>query len=634
MAKKLYTTALRREWVLANLNLIEKEGWTYKDIKTKIRRNFDLDSGISDNTIYRDLQWARKQAEPDHRTEEAKTLLHPDNFPKWREEIFGYITSRTQHALFYIMYCLALKEEIPQWVLDHFELPAEVNDDLILKEKLLSFMLLMAPRHGKTMTMVHGLIFLYCVEPDIRVIYCQGIATTTEAINEMVMLELEHNEKLVDMYGPFKSEKRRWSVQNGFILARRTRQSITASFQPVGLTSNVRSLDADILIIDDPQDLDRAESESLTTKDYRKITAEFMTRREPHTPVLMVGSHLPTEFGDVWTQIEENLDDIRTDGQDVYINKRPAHHDDTCKVYSGEAEEHWDCLEWPEFRGWNFLMAQKALLGEELYDAVYQQDARIAGSKPFPPDVVKGEFMDGGIRDLARSWKIKLGKCAYQIKKDGVLHPCNGDLYMAVGFDPARGKSRGSSYTAIAVVQGCIKCQTFWLIDYHQERMSSDMHPDTAISYIKSYRPHMIRIEINAYQEALARNKELLAAAQRLNCVVDEWETDDRKNTPELGIPMLASSMKTDHFSMPWQTDADQEYGREMEKALIRYPKKPNDIPMAVWLAVGGVKLLWEMYAHLDPVYLRGRQENVPAYMLDNPLKIDLGLVRAGESWE
>ena len=346
-----------------------------------------------------------------------------------------------------------------------------------------------------------------------------------------------------------------------------------------------------------------------------------MTRREPHTPVLMVGSHLPVEFGDVFTQIEENLEDIRTEGQDIYINKRKAHDDENCLVYEGKATEHHGCLEWPEYRDWNFLMAQKALLGEEMYEAVYQQDARLSGTKPFPPEVVKGEFgqIDGGIRDATRSWKIKLKNCAQ----------CGGDLYTCIGFDPARGKSKGASYTAIAVVQGCIKCLTFYLIDWYAQRISSDYHADTAISFVKSFKPHMLRVEINAYQEALARNKDLYDFCQRNSCVIDEWETDDRKNTPELGIPMMAKSFRTNHFSMPYQTDVDIAYAREVEKAFIRYPKKPNDVPMAVWLGVGGCLKLFELYANLDPIYLRGRQENVPSYMIDNPLRVNLALISA-----
>jgi hypothetical protein len=246
------------------------------------------------------------------------------------------------------------------------------------------------------------------------------------------MLEMEDNDTLRNWYGPFRDDNRQWSGDHGFVLAKRKRHSITPSFLPVGITSNVRSRDADILIIDDPQDETRAESEATTAKDYKKITAEFMQRREPHTPVLMVGSHVPTLFGDVFTQLEDNLDDIKTEGQEIIINKRKAHDDENCKVFSGEATEHWECLEWPEYRSWDFLMAQRGILGDELYQAVYQQENRIEGTRPFEPEKVKGTLEQGGILDPRRSWKT--------IPRHCLTDKCNGSLYVGLGFDPATGK--------------------------------------------------------------------------------------------------------------------------------------------------------------------------------------------------
>lgn len=617
---RLYTSATRRDWVLNNLELIEQEGWTYAQIKSKVHKTFGLTQGVSDRTIQRDLVWARKMRDGSGLSDDAQKYLDPARWPEWREELFGYQTSKTQHALYYMLRCLALKEDIPDWVIQHFELPVTVNDDVQEKEKLMTFILLMAPRHGKTMALVHGLIHLYCDNYDLRVIYCQGIATTTQDINKLIMLEMESNDKLMEWYGPFKDENRQWSGDHGFVLAKRKRHSITPSFLPVGITSNVRSRDSDILIIDDPQDETRAESEATTSKDYKKITTEFMQRREPHTPVLMVGSHVPTLFGDVFTQLEDNLDDIRTEGQDIIINKRKAHDDENCKVYAGETDVHWDCLEWPEYRSWEFLMAQKGILGPELYEAVYQQENRIEGTRPFEPDKVKGLMEEGGILDPRRSWK--------EVPKACLTEGCKGSLYVGLGFDPASGEGKKASYTAIVVIAGCIKCHVLYLVDYDQRRVSPDIHPLMINNWTHKntgYNTHLVRIEINAYQKALARDPRVLEAQKNNKFQIDEWNTDDRKNTPEFGIPQLSNYVREGLVSVPYKTDQDAEFGKELEKSLIRYPNRPNDVPMAMWLAAGAVWLLWEMYAHLDPIYLKGRDRNTPQYMIDNPLTINIG---------
>jgi hypothetical protein len=629
---KLYTSDLRRQWMLTHYDLIEQEGWTYEQIRQAIRKAFGLSGGISDPTIYRDKEWVKTHRAGSTRTPEADDLLKPDNFPAWRDKLFGYQTTPTQHALYYMLRCLALKEDIPEWVMKHFELPETVNDDVQLKEKLMTFILLMAPRHGKTMTMVHGLIHLYCDNPDLRVIYCQGIATTTQDINKLIMLEMEDNDTLRNWYGPFRDDNRQWSGDHGFVLAKRKRHSITPSFLPVGITSNVRSRDADILIIDDPQDETRAESEATTAKDYKKITAEFMQRREPHTPVLMVGSHVPTLFGDVFTQLEDNLDDIKTEGQEIIINKRKAHDDENCKVFSGEATEHWECLEWPEYRSWDFLMAQRGILGDELYQAVYQQENRIEGTRPFEPEKVKGTLEQGGILDPRRSWKT--------IPRHCLTDKCNGSLYVGLGFDPATGEGKRASYTAIMTIAGCIKCHMLYVVDYEQKRVSPDMHPGMLDAWTRKdggFNTHLARIEINAYQKALARDPRVLEASRRNKFQIDEWRTDDRKNTPEFGIPQLSNYVREGLVSVPAATDNDLEYGKDLEKSLIRYPNKPNDIPMAMWLAAGAVWMLWDNYADLDPIYLKHRDRNVPAYMIDNPLRVDVGVWREmddnGNNW-
>lgn len=622
MGYPLNTAETRKQWVVDNYQRIIDNKIPYRVIADEIKRYFGMPRPPSLATVGRYLQYAESVASPNSLTQEAIDLLEPDNFPEWRARLFGYQTSETQHALFYVLRSLALKEPLPDWVKKHFDLPENVDYDVIEAEKLMTFILLMAPRHGKTMTMIHGLINLYCFNPDLRVIYCQGIATTTADICKFIMLEMEDNDQLKDMYGPFRSDDRQWSGDHGFVLAKRKRHAITPSFLPVGITSNVRSRDADILIIDDPQDLDRAESEATTTKDYRKITTEFMTRREPHTPCLMVGSHLPVLFGDVFTQIEENLDDLQTDGQEIIIRKRKAHDDENCPVWTGKATEHDTCLEWPEYRNYAFLMAMKGMLGEELYRAVYQQENRVEGIKPFDPERVKGEWPNG-ILDPRRSWKEMPKKC--------LTEGCNGSLYVGLGFDPAAGEGKKASYTAVATIAGCIKCKMLYLVDYEQKRQSPDLHPGTIDAWTRKdggYNTHLVRIEINAYQKALARDPRVLESARNNHFQIDEWRTDDRKNTPEFGIPQLSNYVREGLFSVPGATDTDLEYGKELERTLIRYPARPNDIAMAIWLAAGAVWMLWDMYANLDPIYLRHRDRNVPAYMIDEPLRINVGLWR------
>lgn len=631
-----YTTATRQDWVKDNLARIEAEGLSYRDISLEIKRQFGLQKPVSTATIGRDLDAARSTGIQPY-SDEAMELLKPENFPEFRKLFPApggghYQTNETHHALHWVIYSLTRKVDLPQWVIDFFELPDNINDDIVEKNKLLTFVLLLAPRHGKTMTVIHSLINLICEFPDVRIIFCQGIASTSQKAMGVVMVELERNDRLKELYGPFEDDDRPWSHKDGFEVARRNIAAITPTMMPAGINSNVRSLDADIIIIDDPQDLDRAESERTTEKDYNKLTTEFMTRREPHTPVLMIGSHLPTLHGDVFSQLEDNLEDLQTEGQTIIMRKRPAHNLDKCHPPSENTEEpghedqatqatskweHQDCLEWPEMRDWNFLESQRALLGEELFEAVYQQEARIPGARPFPPEIVKQPTEDGGLLDSARSWKETLRSCLR----------CEGALYTTLGFDPAAGESRKASYSALAVLQGCIKCRTLYLIDYWQKRQSPELHASTIASFAKSFDVSHVRVEVNAYQKALARDDTLREAAREQRFTIDEWMTDDRKNSPEFGIPNLARWMKDGLFSVPAATFQDRQYGKELERSLIRYPLKPNDLPMALWLAQGMMRDVWDKYTKTDPIYMPGRAGRVPQYLIDSPVRVDLSLV-------
>ena len=620
MPPQVYTKQTRHEWFIANLARIENTGLGYRDIALELKAQFGLKQPPSTATIGRSLKEAKEDGIQPY-SPEALRLLQPENFPEFRELFPApgggvYQTNKTHHALHWVVYAFTRKVDLPDWVVKHLELPEDINQDITLKEKMLTFILLLAPRHGKTMTIIHSLISLIAYDPNVRIIYSQGVQKTTQKIMALIMAEMEFNEKLKSLYGPFEGENSMWSRQDGFIVARRDVQSITPTFLPAGINVNVRSLDADIIIIDDPQDLDRAESETTTRKDYNKITTEFMTRREPHTPVLMIGSHLPTLFGDVFTQLEDNLQDLQTEGQAILLRKRPAHNLESCSVVDSTQQEHWDCLEWPEFRNWNFLEAQRALLGEELYEAVYQQVARIPGARPFPPEIVRGLREEGGVLDQTRSWK----------EQSKVCPRCDGKLYTTLGFDPAAGEGKRASYSALVVLDGCQACRTLFVIDYWMKRQSPELHSSTIASFAKSFDVMYVRVEINAYQKALARDLTLRDAARAERFVIDEHMTDDRKNTPEFGIPNLSRYMSDDKFSVPAKTREDVVYGKEWERAFVRYPQKPNDVPMAAWLAAGMMWEVWDMYVDTDPIYLPGRETAVPQYMLESPLSVNLAL--------
>ncbi len=634
----------RYKWRREDNDLVKgKHGYSLREIGHDVAKHFDLPRPVSPALISNYLRIIREswEAPSEEELSEAERLLAPENFPDWRAKMFvapdgqPYSTPVVQQALFWVLICLALKRDIPQWVIDYWELPADINDLLHQHETkeraeqvLFTVICLVAPRHGKTELVLHAIIWLICYNPNIRIIYLQGISTTSKEGMEYIKAELEGNEELNRLYGPFRDDNCKWN-SDVFFVAKRDINQKAPTMRPIGIGSNIRSMDADIIIVDDPQDMDRAESETVGDRDFRWVKVELFTRREPWTPIFGVGSHLPVPWGDLWYRLEEAAPDIETENQRLIIRKKPAHDTDKC----GPDGEHWGCLAWPEKRGIGFLEAQRALLTDELFEAVYQQNPKPEGIQYFDPNVLDAYYVrpekkrgDGswdqpplpadqehyGVKDLERSYS-----------EDVV---CCGQIVNPLGFDPAAGESKGASQSAAVLLAICASCRRRYLVDWWAKRQSPEKNPDTIISFVRSYNLRRVRVEINAYQKALSRDRRLREAERELRFHVDEWRTDDRKNDPALGIPNSMKWMRDGMVSFPYKTHYDRQRTDQIIKAFKRYPRKPNDIPMAYWLAETlGDSWIDELTVSV-PTTMPGH-EDLPEHLALDVYEVDLSLV-------
>lgn len=628
--ERAYSKELRREFIRKELER-KFSKMSYRDIAREVERYFGV-SAPSTATIQRDLKYLAEV--PTLVSGDALELLDPEKFPEWRAEFFvapngkPYLTPDYQHALFWVIIALAMRRPLPQWVIDYWEFPPDINEDIEKAVKLFTMMLLVAPRHGKTELVIHALVWLICAKPNIRIIYCQGILSTSKEAMGLVQMELEQNDKLIDAYGPFKDDSVKWNSDMFWVTKSPYRQK-SPTFRPVGIQSNIRSQDADIIIVDDPQDLDRATSETLLDRDYKWTTMELMTRREQETPVFMVGSHLPSPFGDLWSQIEENADALETSDQTIIIRKLPAHSDERC-----EGEPHEYCVAWPGFRTYGFLMAQRALLGDQMFDAVYQQNPRPDGLRYFDVEVLRGYYVLPTERDEKGAFKVPPlpeGQSRYGIldytrswKNDEIV--CCGPIVHALGFDPAASERKGGSFSALVYKAACVKCKRRFYIDWWAKQQSPERNPDTIGSFTRAYpRVRRVRVEKNAYQKSLARDPRLREYARDHKFYVDEWRTDDRKNDPALGVPNLHRWMQDGLVSMPAKSQADVDYARGLTAYHLRYPRTPSDAVMADWLCDGALDEMIKEETVYTPEYTPGR-EHVPPALLANEYEIDLAI--------
>jgi len=567
---------------------------------------------VSPATIKKDMEIIRDRFESERdarlKGEHPDDILDPHNFATWRGNAFTdrttgnkFVTPMHQMAWFWIIAAVALKNrhavEIPQWVISYLDLPPDINSNILDMKTMMSFILLGPPRHGKTELALHTMMWLMCRDKGIRIIFNNGPLKTTKQQIEHMKWHLEHNEYLIAGWGPFKDDEVKWA-QDEFDIVGAEVQAKARTVRGVGTGTNVNSLDADVIFVDDPQGPKEAMSETQTDSDYHWMATGLMSRREPHTGFIGLGSHQPSPTGDLWTKIESAAEELTIGNHVLVIRKVKAHDYNLCD--EDKDPDHTECVLWHELRPFHYLEALRALLGDDtLFEAVYNQQPRSKEMEHFPteildstytqPQTVNGttpvytghdigsgmvEFLPG-VLDRSRAWKRIPVKC------------CSTPLMVVAGVDPAGGgKTKRASFTAVIVLAACPKCRRRYLVDYGAKRMSPEQIPLFVEGFLKSY-PAVTRIqfESNAYQKALSRDPRVKAMGMKYRVTIAEWNTDERKHDPDLGIPVLGRYVKAGMLSIPAAGVESVVYAKNLIATLKRWPAPPNDIAMALWLA-------------------------------------------------
>jgi hypothetical protein len=326
---------------------------------------------------------------------------------------------------------------------------------------------------------------------------------------------------------------------------------------------------------------------------------------------------------------------------DIFFVKQKAHNYEKCLPLEDDMEEkdrHGDhCLLWASMRTFVYLEQFRRSLGDITYEVCYNQDASQSMLQYFRPEVVRHPYPqptvspDTGLYLTFNHYEERSGILDYHRSFGYRVQFCCGspnNLYTALGFDPAAGSKSGTSESALIVLQCCKVCERRYLVDYWHKRQSPEQHPDTIGLYASTFNVQRVRIEINAYQKALARDPRLAEASLKYRFIIDEWFTTDTKWDPSMGIPLLSRHMEQGRFSVPYNLPQDKQKAEALLSQLVRYPAKPNDIVMALWLADLSIIGLLDEGRFIAP---RQLDPNAPQHILDQQITINLDALR---NWE
>ena len=331
------------------------------------------------------------------------------------------------------------------------------------------------------------------------------------------------------------------------------------------LTSKIRGYNADTIICDDL--LDKKMNISFEEAEHI-FRAVIMGVREDHTKVIYVGTIL--KEGDCLDKLHTG--EIGTSEGKFKGDKYPAILD-------------WDKKEvlWPDFRHWNYLMDQKALVGEMDFQIEYMLD----------PLADQLALISRTMAYGARDFDLVLGR---------EPHP---DSSVVIGVDLQISPSKDADWSVFLALE---ILDTEWRI-LDMERIQAD--EDTQLMILdgmaKKYDAYEVRIETNGFQRLFANLFKKKANSFTLN--IETHDTRGEKHDKQIGVPSLRTLFTNQVIVIPWGIEYKED-GEEIKdgsetKAKMgiliqeltgwQYDKHKNkfiskrrhdDTTMAFWFAV------------------------------------------------
>ncbi len=255
----------------------------------------------------------------------------------------------------------------------HLEWEQAIDETVGTGNKLL---LLASQRHGKSEMLIRYCMKRIAQDPNIRILWVSKTQALAERMVGYVRQNLEHNEAFItDVLGsgqtfmPPTRSGLSWT-NSEFTIGCRTEVRKTPTMVALGVGGTIVGLDADLIILDDPQDRARCLSPSQREKDIEWLFTDFLSRKEEDTGVAFIMSRQHVQ--DLPGVIIQDHDDWR-----VLVYRA---HDPACTIPEvdehGEAHPgHVDCVLWPEMRSWPWLLQQKGA-NEAHFQRNYMNDPK------------------------------------------------------------------------------------------------------------------------------------------------------------------------------------------------------------------------------------------------------------------
>jgi hypothetical protein len=484
-------------------------------------------------------QAARKDASRFKLNSEAASLL--DDFPAFRSRCFKVPDVRG-HVLQGLPYLTPGFQR--NW--------GEAIEDILADPGIL--LILAPPRHGKSEFLAHHLTWRIVKNPNLRALWVGGNEDIAKQSVGQVRDELANNASLRELFLPpgaaFRPQGRSgldWSSQKFTVATRSITGIKSATLTAIGKGGKILSRDADLIVVDDIVDHASSLTEGSRDQDWRWFRTQLMSRREPHTAVVIIGSR--QHFADIYSHL---LADER-----VARIVDTAHDEASCK-----GEPHGDCLLFPAMRGYDWLEQQEHSLGRELFEMVYLNRPRAEGEALFTLEPIRA--------------------CYNFSRTLGDIPP---DTRLIGGLDPAtRGFQAGFCWAYNPATQ------KRFMVDLSNRRGAGIAG---ALELFKHwyalYKLTVWVVEANAFQSSIIQDKEIREWAATHGVTIRPHYTHaGNKWDHNMGVSSLARLFDLSLIDLPYGNEAARKATEAYTRQLLAFESGPlrrakSDLVMASW---------------------------------------------------
>lgn len=400
--------------------------------------------------------------------------------------------------------------------------------------------ILSPPRHGKTELLIHFCVWLTVRYPNIRILYIGGSQEIAEYSVLSVKDHLELNENLRQFIKPGKKFKpgvrsgKSWTAQRFTVATREIVGMKGPTMKAVGRGGRILSLDADLIIVDDPEDHDSTVQPGMRSDTRGWWAKSVMSRKMEHTGVVVIGSRCHPD------DLVGHL--VSSPEFDAIVEQ--VHDDAVCTADPESIEGHVDCMLWPEMRSYKWALAKKRdPLEGEFYEMVYLNRAVDSELATFHPEDIDA------CMDPARS----------------VGHiPKNTQLI--AGLDPAV-----SGYQAAFLWAVDTKTGRRYMVDL-DNHLGGGIEPalDIMVKWYNLYRCSHWVIEENLYHGAIIKDDKITKWARDNYVTLEGHETwGTNKWDRYMGVTSMAR-----YFT---DTVEIEESGRRIDKRIISLPAADHE---------------------------------------------------------